>query len=83
MYCKQGGSALCRELVSDLDRRNSANRLAMYSFLGAGVAGAATAAIWFLWDEPRDRQARVRRELPPVMVALTPHTASVSFTTSF
>lgn len=79
----QGGGALCRELVSDLDRRNSANRLAVYSFVGAGVTGAATAAVWFLWDESRDRETASRTNVPRIGVSLLPHDASISFTSSF
>jgi hypothetical protein len=79
----QGGSALCRELVSDLDRRNAANQLAIYSFIGAGVAGAATAAIWFLWNEPRDTETTARRNVPRIGVSLLPRNASISLSSSF
>ena len=79
----QGGSALCRELVSDLDRRNAANQLAIYSFIGAGVAGAATAAIWFLWNEPRDSETAARRNVPRIGVSLLPRNASISLSSSF
>lgn len=85
-----GGSALCQELVDDVDRRNQANRLAIYSFIGAGVAGAATLSVWFLWDDSSRRDGRgpaktktARAKPLPLMVTLAPRHASLSFATSF
>lgn len=88
--CDPGApSALCRELIDTLDRRNQANRLAIYSFIGAGVTGAATAAIWTLWKEPHRQSGRANsiekasRARPRFGVSLSPREAGVSFATSF
>jgi hypothetical protein len=83
-------SALCRELTNNLDRRNSANKVAIVTFAGAGLAAAATAAIWLIWEAPRTSasaapraEARSRSGRPKVLIDVAPHNASISFATNF
>lgn len=86
-----GGSSLCQELVRDLGRRNQANRLAIFSFTGAGLAGAATLALWFFWDDSSRRDARggsthaktARAATLPFTLTLAPHDARLDFMTRF
>jgi tetratricopeptide (TPR) repeat protein len=70
----------CLALASELDKRNSANQLAIYSFVGAGVTGAATVALWFLLPEPK-KSAAINRQ--SVALSITPHAASISLTKHF
>ena len=69
----------CQQLVSALDRRNSANQTVPYLFAGAGIAAAATAAIYY-WmsteEAPAPRGARLD-------LSLLPHAASLSLSTPF
>lgn len=75
------GSALpiCQQLEDALDRRNSANKTATFSLLGAGITAAATATLFLLLPDQRRRQ-------PPasgVSASVAPREASISFFTSF
>ncbi|HKY34612.1 MAG TPA: tetratricopeptide repeat protein [Polyangiaceae bacterium] len=69
----------CQQLFSALDRRNGANKTVPYLFAGAGIAAAATAAIYY-WmsteEAPAHQGARVD-------LFLLPHAASLSFATPF
>ncbi|MGC4091496.1 MAG: PEGA domain-containing protein [Polyangiaceae bacterium] len=81
----------CKQLIEHLDRRNSANRMAVTGFVGAGITAAATAAIWLLWDDTSSspsasrlrHTARTHALAPRLSVSITPRDAGVSFATSF
>lgn len=86
----ESADPVCQELIETLDRRNTANQIAIYTFAGAGLAAAATAAIWLLWEEPRStakrsllRPARRAFSSPKVLVDVAPQRASVSIATTF
>lgn len=57
--CAGSSAAVCRDLQDANDHADSSGTLSTVGFIGAGVAGAATIAIYFLWPEEK-RQSTVR-----------------------
>jgi hypothetical protein len=76
------GSTLpaCQALNSSLEERNNANQIATWCYVGAGVAAATTATLYFVLPHGKQKHAET---VSRISIATTPHSGSVWFTTSF
>jgi hypothetical protein len=79
--CSRGSTTeTCASLASELDRRNSSNRLEGYSFAGAGLVAAATAAIYFLLP---DKETSAPKHGSSVTLSVAPQSTSIGLEGSF